>query len=324
MNEQRCAFVTGATGFVGRHLVEQLIDKGWAVHALARPTANTSALPQALTLHAGDITDLASIEQAMPDAPDAVFHIAADTSMWFRDAERQQRINVGGTSNMLAAAKSKSAKRFLHTSSVAAYGFPEGVLTEQSPRDASGHWIGYYRSKAAAEALVRDSGLDHVVLNPGHIVGPYDTHNWARMIRMVAARKLPGIPPGSGSFADAREVARAHRRAVDHGRSGSNYILGGENLRFTEVIETIGKLLQQPVPSKVSPDWLLKSYAKVLEVISRITGREPDLTPESVAIVCHEGPADSSRAIAELDYRITPIATLFADTIEWMKKEELL
>ncbi|GJM08695.1 MAG: hypothetical protein DHS20C11_09710 [Lysobacteraceae bacterium] len=321
MNKQRSAFVTGATGFVGRHLVEQLVDEGWAVHALARPTADTSALPSALQLHAGDITDLASIELAMPDAPDAVFHIAADTSMWFRDADRQHAINVGGTKNMLAAAKSKAARRFLHTSSVAAYGFPHGILTEDSPRDTSGYWIGYYRSKAMAEQQVRSSELDHVVLNPGHIVGPYDTHNWARMIRMVAARKLPGIPPGSGSFADAREVAHAHRRAVDHGRSGSNYILGGGNHRFTEVIETIGRLLEQPVPSRVSPPWLLKSYAKVLEMVSRVTGRPPDLTPESVAIVCHEGPADSSRAIADLDYRITPLNVLFADTIEWMKKE---
>lgn len=321
MNEQRCAFVTGATGFVGRHLVEQLIDKGWAVHALARPTADTSALPSAVRLHAGDITDLSSIERAMPQQPDAVFHIAADTSMWFRDAERQHAINVGGTNNMLSAARSKSAKRFLYTSSVAAYGFPEGILSEDSVPDRSGHWIGYYRSKAEAEEQVRRSELDHVVLNPGHIVGPYDTHNWARMIRMVATNKLPGIPPGSGSFADAREVARAHRRAVEHGRSGSNYILGGENRRFSEIIETIGQLLERPVPSRVSPAWLLKGCAKGLEMVSRVTGRQPDLTPEGVAIVCHEGPADSRRAIADLDYRITPLKALFADTIEWMKKE---
>lgn len=326
MAHQRTAFVTGATGFLGGHLCQQLVSSGWRVHAIFRSSGQTEALKESgVQLAQGDVTALDSLLQAMPESPDAVFHVAADTTMWKPYAQRQWRINVEGTQNCLKAAKQRGARCFIHTSSVSAYGFHSGQLTEQTPRDTDSHWIGYYRSKAAAEDVVQQvSGLRRVLLNPGHIMGPGDRHNWSRMIRMIQHQSLPGIPPGSGAFADVREVARAHIRAVDHGQNGENYLLGGEHHSFKAVVAEIGRQLSVPVPNRVTPAWLLKIVATVRDLKGRLRGQEPDLTPQGAAIVCHKGDVCSDKAIASLDYRITPLPELLADTITWMRSEGML
>ena len=320
----KTAFVTGATGFIGRHLVRQLVDAGWVIHALARPTSDRSGLSDAVNWHVGDVTDRASVSTAVPPDPDAVFHVAADTAVWRGHRERQWAINVDGTTNVLDAAIDKRCKRFILTSSVSVFGFHEGVLSEISEPDVGAYWIGYHHSKAEAERRVMAASVDAVVLNPGHVVGPGDTENWARMIKMVDQDKLPGVPPGIGSFADVREVARAHVTAATLDNPAKRYILAGENASFVDVVRIIGSLLNQDTPERATPALILKAYARVLDLVSRVTKREPRVTPESIAMVCHDGSADSSKACAELGYRITPVAQLFADAVKWLQDEGLV
>jgi nucleoside-diphosphate-sugar epimerase len=323
------AFITGATGFVGMNLARELAGNGWDVTALVRkdsPLEDLAGLE--LDLRQGDITDAESVKTAMPSGVDCVFHVAASTNVWSRKDAEQTRINVEGTRNVVSAALHHGAGRMIHTSSFVVWGFQPGLLTEKTERLDNADWINYVRTKASAEVLVREAmdahGLDAVILNPAHILGPGDRRNWSRMIRLVDSRSLPGIPPGGGAFSDVREIARAHREAYHRGRSGHNYLLGGEDRQFIDVVKLTGELLGRKVPRRASPAWLLHGAAKLYVLRAAIDGREPDVTPEAAAMITRHIRCDSGKAQRELGYRFTPIRSLLEDTIAWMREKNML
>ncbi|MDQ2801048.1 MAG: NAD-dependent epimerase/dehydratase family protein, partial [Armatimonadota bacterium] len=145
----KTAFVTGSTGFLGLNLIQQLTEQGWQVTALHRPSSNLTYLKRfSVTLTSGEIEDAASLEQAMPEGLDAVFHVAGDVSFWSGHRARQSKANVEGTRNMVATARRKGAKRFIHTSSIAVYGVQPGPFDETAPQLGKSSWIGYLSSKA--------------------------------------------------------------------------------------------------------------------------------------------------------------------------------
>ena len=141
---------------------------------------------------------------------------------------------------------------------------------------------------------------------------------------MVQVGKLPGLPPGGGPFADVREVARAHVTAYHKAKGGETYLLGGVDVSYLELIQIVGDILGRPVPSKATPGWQLKVAARIKAMISAVTGKEPDLTPESAVMIVHHMRCDSSRARRELDYRFTPIRPLLQDTIHWMRQARIM
>ncbi len=324
----RTAFVTGASGFLGLNLVEELLEQGWRVVALHRDPAAAERLARLGSEPArGDLLDPDSLVRAIPEHADAVFHVAGDTSMWARHRDRQHRVNVEGTRNVVRTAAARGVDRLVHTSTVAVYGFPDGIITEELPQAGADSWIGYLKTKAMAEREVRAGiveGLDAVIVNPANIVGRYDTRNWARMFTMVARGKLPGAPPGEGSFAHARAVARAHVAAWERGRTGENYLLGGVDATYREVVERIGGLVGREGPVRVTPCWLLRLLGRASSGIARFTGKEPDITPEAVAIVCARLVCSSRKAIDELGYRPEPLDAMLADCHGWLVEQGLL
>lgn len=185
-------------------------------------------------------------------------------------------------------------------------------------------WINYDRSKFLGEAAVRRSDLDWMVFNPSHILGPGDRHNWARLIMLVDRQELPGIPPGVGSFADVREIARAQIRAWQHNLFRETFLLGGEHASFVELVGMIAQRLERKAPRLVLPYWLAMSYAHVLDAWSRLSGKEPDLTPESVGEASWKLSVDSSKAERMLAYRQTPLPQLLDDMLIWMGEQQLL
>ena len=323
------AFVTGATGFLGSHLVRELCRQDWSVFALARPGSSLAQIRDVpVVVRVGDITDRTSISEAMPDRIDAVFHAAASTNVWSRNNDEQARTNIGGTRNVLETAVTRRAGRLIHTSSFAVWGIRNTVLTESSQRTDATDWINYVRTKHLSETLVKEAvrqqRIDAVILNPAIILGPGDRHNWSRMVAMVDQGRLPGAPPGAGPFADVREVAKAHVAAFHRGKKGENYLLGGPDFSYLEIIRTAGEILGKPTPSKASPAWLLKTVAWIMALAAGLTGREPDITPESATIVIHHLSCDSGRAERELGYRFTPVRILLQDTIDWMRQTGML
>lgn len=323
------AFVTGATGFVGGHLCRELVAQGWTVSALVRPQTPPEDLAELpLELCPGDVTDLPSLYDAIPEAVDCVFHVAASTNIWARRNAMQEAVNVGGTRNVLDAALRARARRFVHTSSFIVWGFHDQPVTETSPWLENADWINYVRTKRAAERLVKEAvaagDLDAVIMNPAHILGPGDRHNWSRMIRMVHTGKLPGVPPGGGAFADVREVARAHVSAFRRGRTGANYLLGGHDLAYVELVRMIGEILGRPVPKRASPAWLIRAIARVKVLAAAMTGKAPDITPEGAAMITRHIECDSARAMEELGYAYTEPRRLLEDTCAWMREAGLL
>ncbi len=133
-----------------------------------------------------------------------------------------------------------------------------------------------------------------------------------------------GAPPGSGAFADVREVARAHVAAWQRDTWGRSFLLGGEHAAFLDLIGRIGARLRKPVPRRATPAFALKGYARMMELLARLRGAEPTLTAEAAQFTCHHLAVDSSRAVRELDYRITPLDALLDDTIAWMREHGML
>ncbi len=330
----RAAFVTGATGFLGLNLVEQLCADGWQVTALRRQSSNTEMLDRFPVIQVtGDILDLLALTEATPDGVDAVFHLAADTSVWARNNSRQMRVNVDGTRNVLAAARRASAKKVIVTSSWSSWGFAgqrppaAGPLDEATPKLGDRSWVNYERTKFFAETVVAGAvhdGLDVVVMNPCHIIGRYDRNNWARMILLAVRGKLPGVPPGGGEFCHAEAVARAHIAAVDHGVSGANYLLGGVEASFREFVDTIGSVSGRPIRARNIPRWLFRAAAGVKGWWGDLRDQEPTVTPEAAALALANPQIVSDRAQRELGYQPADLETMIRDCYDWMVRDDLI
>lgn len=324
----RTAFVTGATGFVGLNLIQQLTEFGWHVIALHRATSNLTYLQRFPVQRVeGCVEDAASLERALPEGTEVVFHAAADLSFWSRHNARQSRTNVEGTRNVVAAALKRGVKKLIHTSTTSVYGLPDQPFDESAPHLGRTLWFNYMRSKALAEDEVRrgiDQGLAAVLLNPANIVGPYDLNNWSRLIRLAAEDKLTRVPPGCASFCHVAEVARAHISAVEHGRTGENYILGGVDATYAEAVRIVGELLHKKVKIRIVPAFVMRGTGRILHWVSRFRAKEPLVTPESAAFLCASLLCRSDKAIRELDYRVVPLRTMLEDCYRWMVAEGIL
>ena len=318
-------FLTGASGFIGGHLVRELQAAGCAVRALSR-RPESDALLGALGAETvrGTLADPAALQAAVTGC-EAVFHAAANLSLWRAGAAAQFATNVTGTKNLLRAAEAAGVGAFVHTSSVSAWGhLTPGVVDETVPQRGGESWIDYERSKYLGEQAVRASALPWIVVNPAHVLGPGDRHNWSRLIVMIDRGRLPGIPPGTGSFADVRQVARAQVQAWQMRRFGQAYVLGGEEVSFVEFARRVGAALGKPTPERAMPPWALMAYARALDVWSRLSGKEPQVTPAGAALTSHHLKVNSAKARRELGYTETPMDTLLSDTLDWMRAEGML
>jgi len=322
------AFVTGATGFLGLNLVERLLLQNWEITALHLPGEDLKNLSRFdVTPVAGNILDVASLQKAIPEKPDAVFHLAGDISMWHKNDDRQYKINVLGTANMCRAALEKNAVRFIHTSSSSAFGYHGCELTETTISNALGCKMSYNQTKYLAEQEVQKSvgaGLVAVILNPCNIIGPYDPGNWSQLIKNVCQGKLPGYPPGLGTFAHARDIADAHIAAVEKGRNGENYLLGGVRASFKEVIYQIVEITQVNLDLKKISKQKLKMMLYLGMVKSFFDGREPLLTYPKYMRLTGKLTCDDTKAQRELGFKTTSIHQMLTDCYGWMKQEQII
>lgn len=324
----RTAYVTGSSGFLGLNLVEQLVLRGWRVVALHRAGSELKYLRQlAAERVEGDIGDRASLAHTLPRNVDAVFHVAGSTNLWSRGNAEQDRVNIEGTRNVVDAALAAGARRLVHTSTISVYGLQSGRIDESAAQLGRDSWINYQRSKFLAEEEVRAGaarGLHAVIMNPSSIIGRYDRASWARMILLIHAGKLPGVPPGAVSFCHAGEVARAHIAAAERGTRGANYLLGGTDASFLELVRAIGAELGKPVPARATPAWLLRTLAAAGGALASVTGRQPTLTPETAALVSRSLQCDCSKAMRELGFQAVPLRTMVEESCRWLRQEGFL
>ncbi|MCX7552340.1 NAD-dependent epimerase/dehydratase family protein [Marinicella sp. S1101] len=310
------AFVTGSTGFLGRHLCQQLVDADWHVTAMCRSIPENPV--DGVKYVTADLSDKAAMAAVLPDHVHVIFHTAADTSTWRLESAQQTQTNVQGTLNLMQVAIEKNAKKFIYVSSITTFGVDHhGLieLDENTPQEGESSWVNYVRTKSLAEGLVKDHAdkLNALVVNPTHIIGPDDQHNWIRLFKMMISDSLPTVPIGSGSFVDVRDVARGCILAAEKGQPGENYILGGNNLSFVEFVKQSAEVLQLKVTLRNKPQWLLKAVAAIKLSLSHLTRKQPDLTPESLQIISHQFTTTSNKAKTELGYVIRPIENSLKD-----------
>jgi len=323
------AFVTGATGFLGLNLIEKLTSQNWEVIGFHLPGVDLNFLSGfAVGKIAGDLNNYESLVNAIPMEVDAVFHIAGNTSMWSKNNEQQYRDNVIGTQNIVNAAIEKKARRFIYTSSIAAYGYHKDPVSENTCSNAMTCNMNYNKTKYLAEQIVKEAvkkGLFAVILNPINVVGPYDVNNWTKQfIKPVYYDKLVAIPPGKAMWCHVKDVVNAHIQAVDFGEKGENYLLGGVEASFKEVVNEIERYLGKALSTKVKTKLFLRLLTYLLTIKSCIDGKEPMLTPAKYKRAVGSITCDYGKAIRVLNYQTSSLHEMIQDSFQWLHRENLL
>jgi dihydroflavonol-4-reductase len=323
------AFVTGATGFLGSHVARVLAEQGADLRVLVRPTSNLKNLEGLKAETAtGDLRDPASLEKAMAGC-EVVFHVAADYRLWVRDPAEMYRSNVEGTRAILEAARKNrnTVRCVVYTSSVATMGFTGNghPADEESPvslADMIGH---YKRSKFMAEQVALEAGRDGmrvVTVNPTTPVGEQDVKPTptGRIVVDFLKGKFPAYVETGLNLVDVRECARGHVAALEKGKSGERYILGGENLTLKQILDKLGTISGLPSPKLKLPYFVAYVAGAVDETVSgRLLGREPRATVETVRMGKKKMWASSDKAERELGWRTMPADAALRRAVDWFR-----
>jgi dihydroflavonol-4-reductase len=327
--------VTGATGFVGSAVARALVARGCRVAALARTTSPLTNLDGLdVEIVHGDMTDEASVRAAAAGAR-FLFHVAADYRLWARDPEEIVRANREGTAAVMRAALAAGVERVVYTSSVATLGIPPGQgplvpadesapLTEQTAIGA------YKRSKVIAERLVErmvaEQGLPAVIVNPSTPIGPRDIKPTptGRIIVEAATGKMPAFVDTGLNLAHVDDVAAGHLLALDKGAIGQRYILGGQDVTLRAMLAQIAALAGRKAPTVNLPRGPLYPLATLFEAVAQITGKEPMLTRDALAMSKRHMFFTSAKAERALGYRARPYALALADAMAWFEQHGYL
>jgi dihydroflavonol-4-reductase len=321
------AFVTGATGFVGSHVARVLAEQGADLRLLVRSGSDPKNIEGLKADRvAGDLCDPASLEKAMAGC-DVVFHVAADYRLWVRDPERMYRANVEGTRAILKAALQNGVRRVVYTSSVATMGFSSnGHLADENSPVSLENMIGpYKRSKFLAEEVAIEaghSGMDVVVVNPSTPVGERDIKPTptGRIILDFLKKKFPAYVDTGLNLVDVTECAHGHVAALEKGRTGERYILGGENLTLKQILDELAAITGLPSPKVRVPYVVALATGVVDEIFTgRILNREPRATIDAVRMGRKKMFVSSSKAARELGWKIVPVDNALRCAAEWFR-----
>ncbi|MBF6560139.1 MAG: NAD-dependent epimerase/dehydratase family protein [Candidatus Binataceae bacterium] len=323
----RIALVTGANGFVGAHVVRALAARGTRVRALVREGADLRALDEvACDLVRGDLRDPGAVARAA-DGCAEVYHVGADYRLWVEDEAPMYEANVGGTRNVIAAARSAGAARIVHTSTVGALGIgADGIGREDTPVGLDEMIGPYKRSKFMAEqaaiAAARD-GAPIVIVNPSTPIGPldYKPTPTGRIIVDFLNRRMAAFIETGLNLACVEDVARGHILAAERGRVGEKYILGGENLTLEQMLRRLAALSGMPAPRCKIPYGVAYGFALGAEVVARtITHRAPRASLTEVRMARKKMFFDSAKARSELGYAPAPVDEGLTRAIEFFRR----
>ncbi len=318
-------FVTGATGFVGWHLMEALLARGHQVRCLVRPASVALLDGRPVEVVSGDLTDAAGLRRAIQGV-DVVYHCAADYRLYVPDPPAMYAANVDGTENVLRASAEAGVGRVVYTSTVGALGLhadatPADERAPASLDDMIGH---YKRSKFLAERVAERwaaDGLPVVIVNPSAPVGERDLKPTAtgKFILDFIRGKIPAYVDTGLNLVDVRDVAQGHLLAAEKGRVGEKYILGYRNMTLREILETLAGIVGRPAPRMRIPHWVPLAVAAVDTGWARLRHGVPRFELDAVRLSRKKMFFDSGKAVRELGLPQTPIEEPLRRAVEWYR-----
>ncbi|MCB9915476.1 MAG: NAD-dependent epimerase/dehydratase family protein [Planctomycetes bacterium] len=308
--------VTGATGFLGAHVVHALVDAGHRVRALLhsdRPAAHLER--EGVAFARGDLLDERSLKAACRGV-EGVVHAAGRLGYWSRDRAAQRRVNVEGTAALLRAARKQGVARVVHVSSVAAVGATcDGALLDEraawAPEFARVHYALSTRQGEERALAAAARGLPVVVVNPAALLGPrLDRPGPSGLVAAHLSGRLRWTPPGGLSVTDVRDAADAIVAALRRGRPGERYVLAGHNLGYAELYAALHARFGGRAPRRVTSRRTLALLRGATEVLDALRLTRPGWTPELLRGLAYRGWYTSAKAEAELGYRVRPLAEI--------------
>jgi dihydroflavonol-4-reductase len=325
-------FVTGASGFIGGNLVQELNARGHSVRALMRANADTRGLEGAeFERVAGDVSDRAALAQGMRGC-DWCFHVAASYHLWLRDYAPMYAANVEGTRHVLEAAAQAGCSRIVYTSTVGCIGLPREVNGSLTPTDentpvSESQMSNHYKlSKWRAEVVARDlaaKGLPIVIVNPSAPVGPRDVKPTptGQVIVDFLNRAMPAYLDTGLNWVHVRDVAIGHILAAERGRVGERYILGNAEGNWTmkQALDVLARITGLKAPGFRVPYSVALAAAHVDEFIARFTSKPPKAPLAGVRMAKYKMFFNPAKAIRELGLPQTPAEQALRDAVDWFR-----
>jgi len=316
--------VTGATGFIGRHLVENLVRAGHDVRCFVRRAADAPGMEaMGASVSMGDVTDRSSLQVGLAGR-ECVVNLANVYSMWEPDKAVYEAVNVAGTRNVLQCALECGVSKIVHVSTAGVYGKPaEAPFNEESeagPRRFSRYARTKYEGELSARKFCEDNDLPLVVICPGAVIGPGDTKPTGKYIEDLMAGRMPVTVYRDVvmTYVDVGDVAEAIRLAVENELSaGETYLIGKHHLSFGEFNELIREATGVPTPKINLPDAAVRLSAAVLTAVSDATERPPPwgICVDQANLARGGVRFDGSKAERDLGLRYTPIRDTIKKTV---------
>lgn len=320
------ALVTGATGFLGAHIVRELLRGDARVRVLVRKESDRRNLAGLdVAIMEGDLLDRQSLATAIRGC-DTLFHAAADYRLWTRQPAAMYAVNVDGTHNVLQAAYDAGVAKVVYTSSVGTLGNPgDGRPGDETTPVSFSDMVGDYKkskflAEREAEAFAA-RGLPLVIVNPSTPVGPLDIKPTptGKLIVDFLRRKMPAYLDTGLNIVSATDCARGHVLAALKGRCGEKYVLGGDDLKLAEIFAILAELSGVPAPRWRLPYGPVLCAAYVNASLAAISGKEPLIPLSGVRMAKKLMFFSSKKAKMELGYGTTPACQALEQAVAWFR-----
>ena len=323
-------FITGSTGFIGVHLVNRLAESGQTIHALYRSEEKKKMLKHPnIKLFNGDIMDINSLEKAMEGCK-YVYHVAAFTKIWSKNENTVYELNVNGTKNVLDAALKLGIKKVIFTSTAGIFGPSITEKVDENSVRKIDYFLEYEKSKAKAEELIKSyskNNMEITIVNPTRVYGPGLLSKSNSVTIMMQAytdgkwRFIPGDGRSIGNYVFIDDVVNGHILAMEFGKNGEKYLLGGTDLNYIELFSILRKITGKKYFMLKIPFVLISLMAEIMLLFSKIFNIPPAMTPSLIKKFSYSWEVSSQKAINELGYSITPFETGAIQTLQWFNKK---
>jgi dihydroflavonol-4-reductase len=328
--ESRLILVTGATGFIGTNLVQQLASGDEPVRILRRQSSNMLGL-EGLPIEevVGDILDEASVREAVKDCR-RVYHVAGSADIGPFSSEQLYRTNVFGTEQVARAALAEGVEKLVYTSSsvTIGYGSAENPATEDSDYNLGHIPLPYIKTKKAAEEKVLElvaQGLPAVIVNPGYVFGCWDKEPKLNQLLIKSARgKLNFFFPGGMSVVDVDDVATGHILAMEAGQIGQRYILSNRNMTYREFVTVVNASQGKRPPKWKLPYPLLLTMGYASECCGKLFRFNPLLSSGLAQLYAIDHFVSSQKAETVLGYKTTPLEESLDRTFHWLRGNDYI